>query len=164
MVDREGRVGAMGCGVWGGRGNLRENREDPAPTVGIAVALRAKYRPFLPRRHAHTMHHACRPPMGTYVFLQRRGMGREGTRGWAGNSLSARPYSTSPTKGAMANLAIDRNGIPFYHDAARRVATFFEKWNFLIETYLHERRGKNPDKRLPSTGLSPRFPFWNTVV
>ena len=79
MVDREGRVGAMGCGVWGGRGNLRENREDPedpAPTVGIAVALRAKYRPFLPRRHAHTMHHACRPPMGTYVFLQRRGTPR----------------------------------------------------------------------------------------
>ena len=35
MVDREGRVGAMGCGVWGGRGNLRENREDPAPTVGV---------------------------------------------------------------------------------------------------------------------------------
>ena len=32
MEDRVGREGAVGCG---GRGNLRENREDPAPTVGI---------------------------------------------------------------------------------------------------------------------------------
>ena len=107
--------------------------------------------------------------MRTLRFLQRRGMGREGAcekggHSGVGGQLSARPYSTAPTKRAMANLAIDRNGMPFYHDAARRVATFFEKWNCLIETYLHERRGKNPDKRLPSTGLSPRFPFWNAVV
>ena len=57
---------------WGGRGNLRENREDPAPTVGVACRIAPKYRPFLPHRHAHTMHPACRPPMGDLRFLQRR--------------------------------------------------------------------------------------------
>ena len=90
----------MGCGVWGGRGNLRENREDPAPTVGIAVALRAKYRPFLPRRHAHTMHPAYRPPMGAYVFYHAT-LVREGTR-----------YARHlPYRDIMGNLA--RNGILF---------------------------------------------------
>ena len=101
----------MGCGVWGGRGNLRENREDPAPTVGIAVALRAKYRPFLPHRHAHTVHHACLPPMGG-------------------------PYN-------------------LYHDAACRVATFFENLNCLIEISLPVRR-ENPPPIEPLPGLSPR--------
>ena len=68
--------------VWRtGRGNLRENREDPVPTVGVAgmalrVVLRAKYRPFLPRRHAHTMHPACRTLMGDLRFSQRRGTPR----------------------------------------------------------------------------------------
>ena len=33
----------------------------------------------------------------------------------------------------------------FYNDAARRVATVFEKWNFLIETDLRARR-ENPPK------------------
>ena len=35
----QGRGDSIGCAyIWwiGGRGNLRENREDPAPTVGIA--------------------------------------------------------------------------------------------------------------------------------
>ncbi len=97
MEDRVGREGAVGCG---GRGNLRENREDPAPTVGVAVALRAKYRPFLPRRHAHTMHPACLPPMGTYGFYHAT-LVREGTR-----------YARHlPYRDIMGNLA--RNGILF---------------------------------------------------
>ena len=113
--------------------------------------------------------------MRTLRFLQRRGMGREGAcekggHSGVGGQLSARPYSTAPTKCAMANLAIDRNGMPFYHDAARRVATFFEKWNFLIETYLRAR-GENPPKRLnlygtfaavsplEYGGLKPILPF-----
>ena len=63
-----------------GRGNLRENREDPAPTVGIcgdiiAIQMLSHY-----RRHARTVHPACRPPREPLRFLQRRGMGREGTR------------------------------------------------------------------------------------
>ena len=41
--------------------------------------------------------------------------------------------------------------MPFYHDAARRVATVFEKWNFLIETYLPPSR-ENPPKRLNLCG------------
>ena len=36
-----------------GRGNLRENREDPAPTVGIAIRIAPKGRP-LPPHHART--------------------------------------------------------------------------------------------------------------
>ena len=36
------------------------------------------------------------------------------------------------------------------HDAARRVATIFEKWNCLIETYLPVRRGSY--KRLNLSG------------
>ena len=46
-----------------------------------------------------------------------------------------------------------------YHDAARRVATVFEKWNFLIETYLHARR-ENPPKRLNPYGPFTAIPFW----
>ena len=50
----------------------------------------------------------------------------------------------------------------FHNDAARRVATVFEKWNFLIETYLRIRRGKY--EKLTPPGLSPRSPFWNMAV
>ena len=97
MVDRVGREGAVGCG---GRGNLRENREDPAPTVGVACRIAPKYRPFLPRRHAHTMHPACRPPMGAYGFYHAT-LVREGTR-----------YARHlPYRDIMGNLA--RNGILF---------------------------------------------------
>ena len=57
----------------------------------------------------------------------------------------------------------------FYHDAARRVATVFEKWNFLIETYLR-KKGKSPQKIesirafrrgffLEYGGLKPILPF-----
>ena len=40
----------------------------------------------------------------------------------------------------------------FYNDAARRVATFFEKWNCKIETCLRARR-ESPPKRLTHTGF-----------
>ena len=76
-----------------------------------------------------------------------------------GGQLSARPYSTAPTKRAMANLAIDRNGMPFYHDAARRVATFFEKWNCLIETYLRARGERIPIKDCPLRAFRRGLPF-----
>ena len=56
-----------------GRGNLRENREDPAPTVGICGDIIAIQMLSHCRRHAHTMHPACCPPMGTLRFLQQRG-------------------------------------------------------------------------------------------
>ena len=58
----------------------------------------------------------------------------------------------------------------FYNDAARRVATIFEKWNFLIETYLRARRENLPRKIAPygsfaavslleCGGLKPILPF-----
>ena len=56
----------------------------------------------------------------------------------------------------------------FYNDAARRVATFFEKWNFLIETYLPVRRAPinycplrafRRGSLLEYGGLKPILPF-----
>ena len=124
----------------------------------------------------------------TLRFLSRRGMGREGTRGWAGNS---RPAPTAPPlpRAQWQILKIDRNVIffckphindaarrivillhgshlwgpyGFPNDAARRVATIFEKWNCLIETYLPVRRGSY--KRLNLSGPFAAVSFWNTAV
>ena len=50
-----------------------------------------------------------------------------------------------------------------YNDAACRVATFIEKWIFLIETYLRVRR-ENPPKRLNPYGPFAAVSFWNTAV
>ena len=57
----------------------------------------------------------------------------------------------------------------FPNDAARRVATFFEKWNCLIETYLPVRRGFYKRLNLSGPfaavslleygGLNPILPF-----
>ncbi len=48
MADSDGRGSSMQRGNaygvgGGGRGNLRENREDPAPTVGIGGEAVARY-------------------------------------------------------------------------------------------------------------------------
>ena len=53
----------------------------------------------------------------------------------------------------------------FSNDAARCVATVFEIWNFLIETYLRIRRKNFP----PQKNLNPYGPFaadslWNAAV
>ena len=112
MVDREGRVGAMGCG---GQENLRENREDPAPTVGNCgdinrdAARHVATNAFPPicacAPHRHRMRIPYAPHTSylrdTLRFLSRRGMGREGTR-------HARHL---PYRDIMGNLA--RNGILF---------------------------------------------------
>ena len=63
-----GGLDRMRGGGRDGRGNLRENREDPAPTVGIAIQIAPKCR----RLHARTMP----PTYGTLWFLQRRGTPR----------------------------------------------------------------------------------------
>ena len=68
-----------------GRGNLRENREDPAPTVGIVGRT---LRPLPP------MNDAAR--LGTRRLV-RAALGGDG-------QLSARPHSTDPTEKAIANL------------------------------------------------------------
>ena len=104
--DGWGKVGGMGCTHreergGDGRGNLRENREDPAPTVGIVgIALRQTVRFRVTRRGVLGCDEGFRSAMR---FLNR--------------------------------------------DAARHVATVFEKWNFLIENDLRARR-ENPPKRL----------------
>ena len=104
--DGWGKVGGMGCTHreergGDGRGNLRENREAPAPTVGIVgIALRQTVRFRVTRRGVLGCDEGFRSAMR---FLNR--------------------------------------------DAARHVATVFEKWNFLIENDLRARR-ENPPKRL----------------
>ena len=67
--------------------------------------------------------------------------------GKGGYSREGRALATlgiAPTEIAIANIAIDRNVIPFckphINDAARRVATVFEKCNCLMEAYLRARR------------------------
>ena len=69
--QRAGKGGAWRRSGWrrgmgDGRGNLRENREDPAPTVGRSEDAIAIQMSSHRRRHAHTVHPACHPPMGTY--------------------------------------------------------------------------------------------------
>ena len=62
---------------WDGRGNLRENREDPAPTVGrlrgFHCASHCDPNVAHGRRHARTMPPRAPPTYGTLWFLQRRG-------------------------------------------------------------------------------------------
>jgi len=48
-----------------GRGNLRENREDPAPTVGIAIRITPKGRPLPPPCAYHATPH---PPMSPWFY------------------------------------------------------------------------------------------------
>ena len=56
--------GGMVCARGGdGRGNLRENREDPAPTVGIAIRIAPKGRPLPPPCACHATPH---PPMSPW--------------------------------------------------------------------------------------------------
>ena len=60
-----------------GRGNLRENREDPAPTVGRLRGWHCDphraQRPPMAAAMRVPCHPARRPPMETLWFLQRRG-------------------------------------------------------------------------------------------
>ena len=67
-------------GVGGGRGNLRENREDPAPTVGrlrgFHCASNRAQRPPIDATMRVPCHPTCLPPMEPLWFLQRRGTPR----------------------------------------------------------------------------------------
>ena len=49
-----------------GRGNLRAAKMICTPTVGIGGDTIAVQMSSHRRRHAHTVHPACHPPMGTY--------------------------------------------------------------------------------------------------
>ncbi len=48
----------------------------------------------------------------------------------------------------------------YKNDAARRVATVFEKWNCVIETDLPKRRGRAANKRLNPCGALEGFPLF----
>ena len=68
-----------------------------------------------------------------------------------GGQLSGRPYSTAPAE-SIKSMSIKGSYIAYVNDAARRVATFFEKWDCLIETDLRT-------SRLPKKRLNPYGPF-----
>ena len=57
-----------------------------------------------------------------------------------GGGIFAKTAKTPPLQSAIAGILI---AMRHYnnHDAARHVATIFERWNCLIETYLPVRRG-----------------------
>ena len=63
----------------------------------------------------------------------------------------------SPTHRSLYAQTPHESPYGFSNDAARRVATLFEKWNLLIETSLRARGENLPND--PIRGLSPRFPF-----
>ena len=118
----------------------------------------------------------------TLRFLSRRGMGREGTRGWAGNS---RPAPTAPPlpRAQWQILKIDRNVIffckPHINDAARHVATN------ALPPYAHARptatvcayHANRPSMSDPTVFVAPRraaslsshspfplMPMWSQMV
>ena len=103
---------------------------------------------------------------------------------WAGKS-SRKPRRPRPYSRAFAGISLRSECRPlrprhahtmpytetcgFYNDAARRVATVFEKWNFLIETDLCARSENPPELNpyglfaavspLEHGGLKPILPF-----
>ena len=77
-----------------GRGNLRENREDPAPTVGVAgMPLRSKCRPIadFTMPSPSTPHTSSHEPRGFYHDAA-----------WEGRALAL--LGTAPTESAIAYL------------------------------------------------------------
>ena len=156
-------MGAVGGGIFA----LRRPR--PYSRAFAGRALRPKCRglkpilPFLEGRSDAACRvvirlHASHPwdPHGFY-----HGTGRVGTRRWAGKS-SRKPRRPRPYRRAFARMplrsALRSKCRPLpppcaYHAThgdvrflQRRVATVFEIWNFLIETYLRIRRKNHPRK------------------
>ena len=75
-----------------GRGNLRENREDPAPTVGIGEDIIAIQ---MPARRSVSMRIPSHPGNPSVVITTRRGWA--GTRRFVGGRALA-ALGTAPTK------------------------------------------------------------------
>ena len=101
----------------------RQNTRERCGTLSIAT------------RHATSLQTPESPSGRTLALV--------GGHSRVGGQLSARPYSTAPTESAIANRANwwKWDSQPhLYHDAARRVATVFEKWNCMTEKYLPARR------------------------
>ena len=172
--QRAGKGGAWRRSGWrrgmgDGRGNLRENREDPAPTVGRSEDAIAIQMSSHRRRHAHTVHPACHPPMGTYNLYHdaarriatnaspppicacaplrhRMRLPRESP-----TSMSDPTVFVATRRAAARRVVILLHGshlwgpYGFSNDAARRVATFFENLNCGIEISLPARRSPKND-------------------
>ena len=94
-----------------------------------------------------------------------------------GGGIFAKTAKTPPLQSGVGGDAIASQMPPivatmrmpcryvFYHDAARRVATVFEKWNCVIEIYLRARRENPPPKKIdPMRKSSAAVSFWNTAV
>ena len=119
----------MRGGGWDGRGNLRENREDPAPTVG-------HLRGFQCASHcdpnvAHWCRHARTIPTphathlwGPYGFYHDAAPNRDAARHVATNALP--PYAHARPSATVCAYHATHGDPGFYNDAARRVATVFE--------------------------------------
>ena len=88
---------------------------------------------------------------GVWWMGRRGGFARRGGH-WAGES--SRCEDPAPTVGRTL-----RPIPPPINDAARCVATFFEKWNCLIETYLRARRENLPRKIDPLRAFRRGSPF-----
>ena len=77
ITTGNGGLDRMRGGGRDGRGNLRENREDPAPTVGRLrgghCAQHRAQRPPIDATMRVPCHPTCLPPMEPLWFLQRRG-------------------------------------------------------------------------------------------
>ena len=114
------------------------NRTPPTGTVWLAI--RTQWHPRVGRRMMVGAVYPAMPPVG------------------AGSSQR----EDSP---AHRNIRIPCHPRTpgFYNDAARRVATLFEKWNCMIETDLRARRENLPRKIDPLRPFAA-VPFWNTVV
>ena len=75
-----------------------------------------------------------------------------------GRQLSACPYREC---GSQTRELIECDSLrqAYKNDAARRVATVFEKWNFVIENVLHARKESLPVKIEPIRGACRGFPL-----
>ena len=98
-----------------------------------------------------------------YVYW---GSGRalEGGRATLGPPLQLLPYQE---RNGQSRQLFDMgfSSAAYKNDAARRVATVFEKWNCVIETYLRARRENPPPKKIdPMRVSSAAVSFWNTAV
>ena len=155
-------------------GFVAPRRAPKTPHCAFKISQRSAAPLFATRRAASLQTHPCQPLMG-------RGRGREdmethgvaaGDGRRAGKS-SRKPRRPRPYSRAFAGISLRSECRPlrprhahtmpymetcgFHNDAARRVATVFEKWNLLIETSLRARGENLPND--PIRGLSPRFPF-----
>ena len=75
-----------------------------------------------------------------------------------GRQLSACPYQERDGQ-SRELIECDSLRQAYKNGAARRVATVFEKWNFVIENVLHARKESLPVEIEPIRGACRGFPL-----